>query len=238
MIAALAGQPVLAKTPLPQKTDIPADYGGAAICPNVETTLAFLRNHHVANSYGNLDSTIYLEGRKLSGCRDADRPLEIVEVLERRAIGADTDGPYIAFRARTASGLLVTGVVGEGGNNRHPRTPTERWLRLHAPNGVVEIAKGSGTAYACPTVAAARAAVKAIPPVRKRGANNPHQVTAFRAALKQHKCRAAAGRFNVVGVGNSAFISLGYEAGQDWTALHVTDARLQPAGLVFDASLM
>lgn len=234
----VAVQLAFAGNPLPQRTDISADYGGVAICANVEISLDFLRNYHSANKYGGLDTDRYLAGRRATGCHDSDEALEIIEVVERRQIGTEVDGPYIAFRAKSLSGSIVTGVVGEGGNNHHPRTSRDRWLRLHAPDGVVEVANGKVTAFACPTVATARAVVKAIPPVRQRGANNPHQVAAFSAALKRYGCRPAHGIFKIVDVSDAAFISLGYESGQEWTALDAIDARSRQVGLVFDAGLM
>lgn len=237
LAAAVTAQLAFAEAPLPMKTDIPADYGGAVICSSADTSLAFLRNHHVVNAYGGLDTDKYLLGRKVTGCTDTDQQLQIVEILERRSVGTDADGPYIAFRARTPSGSIVTGVVGEGGNNRHPRTPTERWLRLHAPNGSLQIAKGSAATYSCPSMAAAHAVVSAIPPVKARGAANPNQVAAFRTALKRNRCATVSGLFRIHDVGPSAFISLGYEAGQQWTVLSATDAQSRSIFLLYDASV-
>jgi hypothetical protein len=230
--------PLSANERLPVKTDIPADYGGVAICASEGKALELLRNYHVASTYGSLDSSRYLAGLRATGCGPTDTPLQIVQVIERRNVGNDSDGPFMAFRARTASGAMVTGVVGEGGNNRHARTDFERWLRLHAPDGSVSISGKRIGGYGCPTLDAAKAAVRAIPPVARRGQNNPQQVAAFAQARKKFGCVPVSGRFRVNAVHANAFISVGYEAGQDWTALTATDAAGRRRFLIYDASLM
>lgn len=237
-IAIMASGSLSANERLPLKTDIPADYGGVAICASEAKALELLRNYHVASPYGSLDSSRYLAGLRATGCGPTDTLLEIVQVIERRNVGSDTDGPFMAFRAHTQSGDLVTGVVGEGGNNRHPRTDFERWLRLHAPDGSVGISGKRVGGYSCPTLDAAKAAVRAIPPVARKGQNNPQQVAAFAQARKKLGCAPVSGRFKVSAVHNAAFISVGYESGQDWTALTATDAAGRRRFLIYDASLM
>lgn len=122
------------------------------------------------------------------------------------------------------------------GNVKYPPLTLSRWKLLHAPNGVLPIGSKVNRAFRCPSVQAARSVIRLIPPVRNRGAANPQQLRGFAAAIKKHGCRPTTARYLVTDLHENAFISLGYEAGEDWTALTVKQGNTAGIGLVYDAS--
>lgn len=230
--------PLLAQEqPLPARTDIPEDYS-AVVCPGDAAAIAMLRDHHRESPYGNLDTPEFMRGLAATGCEQDGGPLEIERVIQRRAIGTGQDGPFIAFEARRPNGEIVFGTVDEGGNNAHPRTPLERWAQIHAPGGMLEAQAGEQRAYLCPSTSAAQGVIAAIPPTREPGVEDPRQSQAFASSIRTQRCVEASGRFRVTEVHASAFISLGFEAGEDWTALTAIDVNGNTVGLVYDASLM
>ena len=122
------------------------------------------------------------------------------------------------------------------GNVKYPPLTLNRWKLLHAPNGILPIGSKLNRAFRCPSVQAARSVIRLIPPVRNRGAANPQQLRGFAVAIKKHGCRPTTGRYLVTSLHENAFISLGYEAGEDWTALTVKQGNTSGIGLVYDAS--
>ena len=122
------------------------------------------------------------------------------------------------------------------GNVKYPPLTLNRWKVLHAPDGTLPISFKVNRAFRCPSVPAARSVIRLIPPVRNRGAANPHQLRGFAAAIKKHGCRPTSGRYMVMALHENAFISLGYESGEDWTALTVKQGNISGIGLVYDAS--
>ena len=122
------------------------------------------------------------------------------------------------------------------GNVKYPPLTLNRWKVLHAPDGTVTIGSKVNRAFRCPSVSAARSVIRLIPSVRNRGAANPAQLRGFAAAIKKHGCRPASGRYTVTALHENAFISLGYEAGEDWTALTAKQGKISGIGLVYDAS--
>lgn len=122
------------------------------------------------------------------------------------------------------------------GNVKYPPITLNRWKVLHAPNGVLPIGAKLNRAFRCPSVQVARSVIRLIPPVRNRGAANPHQLRGFAAAIKKHGCRSTTARYLVTDLHEHAFISLGYEAGEDWTALTVKQGNTSEIGLVYDVS--
>ena len=230
--------PLLAESlPLPEHRDVPEDYS-AVICPDEAAAATMLRVYHQESSYGNLETPKFMEGLTATGCEQHGGPLEIDSVIDRRTIGTGQDGPFIAFKAHRPDGTVIFGTVDEGGNNRHPRTPLERWTQLHAPDGFIEAGVDGLATYRCSSPNAAQAVISAIPKGSDTGDADPRQATAFKAALKAQGCAPASGKFRVTEVHSSAFISLGLESGEDWTALTATDASGATVGLVYDASLM
>ncbi|UYV15709.1 hypothetical protein [Porphyrobacter sp. ULC335] len=237
-LALSALSPLSANDELPTRTDIPEDLGGVVLCSDINTATRMLREYFVANANGRLDLGMFFKGLEVTGCVQTSGPLEISSVVERRDIASGGEGPFMLFAAHRPSGEQVIGIIDEASNNRHPRNDFERWLYLHAPDGTLTIESGEKRAYVCSDRAAAARVIAAIPPVRRPGERNGHQITAFQTAITQGKCRPAAGRFRVNAVHGSAFISLGYEAGAEWTALTVTDAQGREQAMVFDASLL
>ena len=237
LFLAIAAPSLAEDLPLPEHRDVPEDYS-AVICPNQASAATMLRDFHQESSYGNLDTPKFMEGLSATGCEQRGGPLEIDNVIDRRTIGNGQDGPFIAFKAHRPDGTAVFGTVDEGGNNRHPRTPLERWTQLHAPDGMLEAGANGLATYRCPTASSAQAVVSAVPKGSESGEPDPKQASAFKAALKSQKCAPAAGKFRVTEVHGSIFISLDIESGEDWTALSVTDASGATVGLVYDASLM
>jgi hypothetical protein len=235
-LAALS--PLAAREQLPTRTDVPEDLGGVVLCSDINTATRMLREYFVANANGGLDLSMFFKGLGVTGCVQTSGPLEITSVVERRDIASNGEGPFILFSADRPSGEQVIGIIDEASNNSHPRNDFERWVYLHAPDGTLTVESGETRAYVCSDRAAAARVISAIPPVRQPGERNGHQITAFQTAITQGKCRSAAGRFRVNAVHASAFISLGYEAGAEWTALTVTDAQGREQAMVFDASLM
>ncbi len=241
LLVIAAGNSASAQTErLPIRTDVPEDYS-MVHCPNEPATRTMLRNYYVTDNKGFLGPTFF-KGLEATGCEQQSGPVTIVEVLERISMGSEPSDTYVAFRSIGTGGALkgkqIFGIVHEAGNNQHPRTALDRWKRMHAPNGVVNASPADKRVYICPTPKAAMNVVAAIPPVRQKGVNQPLQVRAKEAAVKANRCGWATGRFRVTAVHNSAFISLGYEVGEHWTALTATDARGKSVGILHDSNLM
>lgn len=238
LLLSAVSAPLLAQgLSLPERRDIPEDYS-AVICPNEAAASRMLRDFHAESQYRSLDTPKFMEGLKATGCEQHGGPLEIDAVLDRRPIGDGRDGPFIAFKAHRPDGTIVFGTVDEAGNNRHPRTELERWAQLHAPEGVLQAGANDLPTYRCASPKAAQAVVAAIPQPGRPGVANPKLSAAFKTAIKAQGCSLAMGKFRVTEIHDSAFISLGFEEGEEWTALTATDASGATVGLVYDASLM
>lgn len=163
-------------------------------------------------------------GSRYVACRAKDSVAPIHKQNESRQFG------QVNFAAAASMRSSDTG------NVKYPPITLNRWKVLHAPNGVLPIGAKLNRAFRCPSVQAARSVIRLIPPVRNRGAANPHQLRGFAAAIKKHGCRPTTGRYSVTSLHENAFISLGYEAGEDWTALTVKQGNTSGIGLVYDAS--
>jgi hypothetical protein len=222
--------------PLPQRTDIPADYS-TVICPAEPQARRMLREFYVAGGQW-FNGQVFMSGLDITGCRQLGGPLQIREVLERKRVVDTETGIYLMYRAVRPDGASVFGIVHESGNNRHPRNPEERWRQTNAPEGHVIANTDKRTTYVCPTPEAAMAVVAAIPRLREneRGTKVSRQARARDTALTASRCIRADGTYTVSKVHNSVFISLGYEAGQEWTALTVIDRQGRTVGLLYDSS--
>lgn len=91
-------------------------------------------------------------------------------------------------------------------------------------------------AYACPSFAAARAVIGAIPAPLERPGTVRRQVAAMKSALSRQHCAAAKGTFRILDAGEEVMINHGYEAEESWIALAASGAKGRKLGLVFDAS--
>lgn len=241
LLVIAAGNSASAQTErLPIRTDVPEDYS-MVHCPNEPATRTMLRNYYVTDNKGFLGPTFF-KGLEATGCEQQSGPVTIVEVLERISMGSEPSDTYVAFRSIGTGGALkgkqIFGIVNEEGNNQHPRNALDRWKRMHAAHGVVTASPADKRVYLCPTPKAAMNVIAAIPPVRQKGVNQPIQVRAKEAAIKTNRCGWATGRFRVTAIHSSAFISLGYEVGEHWTALTATDARGKSVGILHDSNLM
>jgi hypothetical protein len=222
--------------PLPRRTDIPADYS-TVICPNEAQARRMLNEFYVAGDTW-FNGQAFMRGLTATGCQQLSGPLEIRDVLARKRVISTETGIYLLYRATRPSGESVFGVVHEAGNNRHGRTPQEKWLQNYSADGVVTANTDGRTTYVCPTPDAAMAVIAAIPLLRdsERGTKVSRQTRARDAALKANKCTRGDGKYTVSNVHNHAFISLGYESGEEWTALTALDRRGLTVGLLYDSS--
>ena len=226
--------------PLPTLTDVPDDFS-MVHCPNEAATRAMLRDYYVKDKDW-IDIPTFFKGLEATGCKQLSGPVEIVEVLERKSFRPGPSGIHVAFRSVGFSGNLkgdqIFGIVHEDGNNRHPRNALDRWKQTHAPDGVVTAIPANKRVYVCPSSKAAMNVVAAIPPVRRKGMNQPLQIRAKNAAIKANGCSWATGRFRVTAVHTSVFISLGDEVGEYWHALTATDERGKSVGILHDSDIM
>ena len=92
--------------------------------------------------------------------------------------------------------------------------------------------------YLCPSPADAQKLIQAIVPGREPGAADPQQIKSRDRAFAAARCRIASGEYRITDVRDSQFVSLGPEAGEDWTALIAIDSDGREVGLVYDASVM
>ena len=226
--------------PLPTLTDVPDDFS-MVHCPNEAATRAMLRDYYVKDKDW-IDIPTFFKGLEATGCKQLSGPVEIVEVLERKSFRPGPSGIHVAFRSVGFSGNLkgdqIFGIVHEDGNNQHPRNALDRWKQTHAPDGVVTAIPADKRVYVCPSSKAAMNVVAAIPPVRRKGMNQPLQIRAKNAAIKANGCSWATGRFRVTAVHTSVFISLGDEVGEYWHALTATDERGKSVGILHDSDIM
>ncbi|WP_144037881.1 hypothetical protein [Sphingopyxis sp. KK2] len=237
IVAAVQG----AGEPLPGKTDIPSDFS-TVICPDEAAAKTMLDHYHgvqPAPRNHTLDTGLFFEGLKATGCvqggPDATTVITIGEVVARRTLAlAGGDETYLVYRGANAKGTALVGIVDETGNNKHPRTDFERWLAEFAPEGRLDYDPAAmSVVYSCPTIDAARAAVRAIPAKGGDKAQN----TAFTKARTANGCvQAAAGQYRVSARHESRDIQCGFECEDVWNALAATDARGRAVGLIFNGS--
>jgi hypothetical protein len=222
--------------PLPQRTDIREDFS-TVICPSEAQARRMLREFYVPGGPW-FDGQTFMRGLGITGCQQLSGPLEIREVVERKQVVDTPTSVYLMYRATRPDGASVFGIVHEAGNNRHPRTAEERWRQNYAPDGSVTANTDRRTTYQCPTPEAAMAVIAAIPRLREneRGTKVSRQTRARDAALTANRCLRADGSYTVSKVHGGVFISLGYEAGQEWTALTVVDKQGRTVGLLYDSS--
>lgn len=226
---------------LPAKTDIQNDYS-TVICPSEAAARQMLdsfygvqpppRNHTI-------DTTLFFEGLATTGCTqkspDAATTITIDQVLARRTLkfagGSET---HLIYRGTNASGVRLVGIVDETGNDKHPRSDYERWLAEFIPGGVLNYDPAEmGTAYLCPTVDGARAAVKAIP---EKGSETVRNAT-FAKARTANGCRqAVAGSYTITARHEERNIACGFECEDVWNALAATDQRGRAVALIFNGS--
>jgi hypothetical protein len=239
VVAALFIVPTQANTqsePLPRRTDIPADFS-TVTCPGEPQARRMLQEFHVAGEPW-FNTSLFMKGLATTGCKQLSGPLEIREVLKRKRVVDTETGDYIFYRAVRPNGETVFGVVHEAGNNRHGRTPEEKWVNNYTTNGNVTANSDKKRTFVCPTPEAAMKVVAAIPSLREkeRGTKQSRQTVARDKALIANTCTMADGVYKVTKVHTRVFISLGYEAGEEWAALTGVDPKGQTVGLLYDTS--
>ncbi|MFC0590146.1 hypothetical protein ACFFF7_12030 [Novosphingobium aquiterrae] len=222
----------------PEKRDIPADYS-TVTCSNEASARAMISDYYRPNDNGAFDVYRFFDGLKVTGCQQAGGPIVIEEVLARKRVGATHQ---ILYRGSRSTGATVFGLVDEEGNNRAPRNAFERWIATYATGGFLnpdpQKSPAQKPSYLCPTPQAAQKVISAIPAVQQPGVMNAPQVSAKLAALNANGCTIASGRFEVIAVHGSVFISLGYESGETWTALTALDSHRRVVGILHDDDLM
>lgn len=223
--------------PLPRQQDIPQELS-TVICPDAAATRRLIEDYYRVNAEGIFDTYYFFDGLKETGCQQDRGPLTIEEVLSRKVLSDGKAGSYMAYRARRPDGDTVFGIVDEVLNDTHPRTAFGQWMELHAPSGKLVNHPGGGKLYLCRSPDAARQVIRAIPPVREPGTANPHPYRARDHAFAANGCVLAQGEYQITAVGDSVFIDIGPEAGEEWTALEATDDKGRKVGLVFDADVM
>lgn len=241
LLLSAAGNSVLAQTePLPTRTDVPEDFS-MVHCPNETATRTMLRDYYVKDKDW-INISLFFKGLEATGCKQLSGPVKIIEVLERKSFRAGPSGIHVAFRSvgsgADLNGRQIFGIVHEFGNNQHPRNPLDRWKQIHAPDGVVTAKPAEKRVYLCPTAKAAMNVIAAIPPVHQKGVNQLLQIRAKNAAIKANGCGWANGRFRITAIHTAAFISLGYEAGENWHALTAINARGKQVGILHDSEIM
>lgn len=224
-----------AAEPLPTQRDIPAEES-TVICPDEAAGRRLFEDYYTATAAGGFDIYRFFDGLKATGCEQKSGPLQIVEILGRRLIGT-SGGTQLLYRASRPDGAVVFGLIDEGVNDQFPRTDFARWMQLHAPGGRL-IDRQGNRLYLCPSPADAQKLVHAILPMGEPGTADPQQIKSRDRAFAAARCRIASGEYRITAVGDSQFVSLGPEAGEDWTALVATDSDGREVGLVYDASVM
>jgi hypothetical protein len=224
--------------PLPRRADISEGFS-TVICPDEAAARRMFDEFHVPGEQW-LDTSAFMRGLRQTGCDQKSGPVRIAAVLQRKTmVPGQTESNYILYRGERPDGSVLFGIVHEFGNDTFPRTPEERWLRLHARNGMVVAGTNRRKTYVCATPEQARRVVAAIPAIRdsERGKAATRLMAARDKALQQESgCRPVNGTvYRVVRVHAKAFISLGPDAGEEWTALTVTDSVGRTVGLLYDS---
>jgi hypothetical protein len=218
--------------PLPAKTDIPEDKGGVVICATDAAAQRMYRDYMVDRSDSTMiDLDMFFAGIKATGCVQTSGPITITRVDQRKKL---KDGSYIRFAGLRPDKSPVYGIVNEDDNNRHPRSDLERWLDPRSENGSLTLAAADRRGCVCATPAIARKVVLAIP----EKVSKARQLAAFKKAIAANRCATANGTYRITAVHESRWIELGFEAGEDWTALTATNAKGGVIGLVYDGALI
>ncbi len=229
-----------APLPLPQKTDIPDDFS-TVICPRLDAARTMLEHYYRVESpprNHTIDITHFFAGLKATGCtQDVKQQGAIIinRVYARKTLtlaqGRET---YTIYSGRDARGQAFTGIVDETGNNKHPRTPFERWKAEWTQGGAIVINNPAemDPVYICASPDAARNAVRAIP---LKGGEKLKR-TAFARGLAAGRCtKSGAARYVVTAKHEERNIDCGFECNDNYTALTATrNGRV--VGVIFDAS--
>jgi hypothetical protein len=224
--------------PLPRRPDIPENFS-TVICPDEASARQMLNEFHIRGAQS-FDTSVFMIGLRRTGCDQKSGPIRITQVLQRKTVvPGQTESVYVLYRGERPDGSVVFGVIHEFGNDTFPRTPQERWLRNNARDGVVQAGANRRRTYVCETPGQARGVIAAIPAIRdsERGREATRLLAARDRALRQEPgCRPVRdARYRVVDSHERAFISLGPDAGEEWTALTVTDSSGRTRGLLYDS---
>lgn len=230
--------------PLPEKTDIPAEFS-ITLCPDESAAREMLDLYHVVLPPPRnhiLDTTSFFDGLAATGCvQNEGRPAGVItieQVLARRDFELATMlETHIAFRGRGEDGTPVIALVDESWNNRLPRTPLERFLRDFTDEGVLADMESDPLRpliYVCATPAKAQAVIAQM--ADPDTASDTAQEAAFRMAIRVNACQPGYGSYRITEWHGERAVSCGVECWSNWTALTATDEQGQIVGLLFDAS--
>jgi hypothetical protein len=223
---------------LPRRPDVAENFS-TVICPDEAAARRMLDEFHVPGS-GWFDTSLFMRGLGQTRCEQKGGPVRITTVLQRKTlVPGQIESVYVLYRGERPDGSPVFGIVHEYGNDTFPRTPEERWMKFNTKNGMVQAGQNRRKTYVCETAQQARRVVAAIPAIRgsERGKNATRLIAARDKALEQERgCRLVSGsQYRVVAIHEKAFISLGPDAGEEWTALSVTDSTGRTLGLLYDS---
>ena len=145
-----------------------------------------------------------------------------------------------ALLATSATALCPPAIAAEGQGVQSIADKIGEGVNIDARTGEIRLSgrsdKGYYRAYACPSFAAARAVIGAVPRPNERRGTVARQVAAMRAALRRQNCSPARGSFRATALGPDVWINHGYEAEENWVAVAASNVRGDALGLVIDAS--
>lgn len=145
-----------------------------------------------------------------------------------------------AFLAASATAPCPPAIAAEGQGAQSIADKIGEGVNIDARTGEIRLSgrsdKGYYRAYACPSFAAARAVIGAVPRPNERRGTVARQVAAMRATLRRQGCSPARGRFRVTALGAEVWINHGYEAEENWVAVNANNVRGSALGLIIDVS--
>ena len=207
---------------LPRQVEIAEDFG-TYLCPSESA------GRQMA---GHLQRSDIAGGYRATGCRarpDRTGTIRITEVLQRFRVEAfNPPQTYMLYRGTAADGREVIGLVGEEGNDRHPRDALGYFLRDATREGTIEV-EARNPAYVCPDGIAAAKVVVALVAGRPRSA-------LLQQALAANGCAPARGRYRVTALHQRQQAEPSLEAEEDWVALSATDGDGHTVGLLYNTA--
>jgi hypothetical protein len=236
--AAAQPGPAVRGLALPERTDIAAGFS-TKICPDRAAAERLLADFYAPNRppINLIDIPLFMRGLGETGCEQRSGPVVILEVLARRTLDLGSSSEtHIAYRGRRPDGSEVWGVVDESWNNRIPRSPLEAFVQSYTNEGWLPVRgdspAGAARLLACPSAAAARAVVAAIP--EPRAGSERRSRRAFDRAIRAHRCTPTrpGSSFRVTTVHRSNWIDCGRECTTNWTPLTARTRQGLEVGLL------
>ncbi|CEJ15030.1 hypothetical protein BN1110_05366 [bacterium YEK0313] len=214
---------------LPRQVEIAEDFG-TYLCPSESA------GRQMA---GHLQRADIAGGYRATGCRarpDRSGTIRITEVLQRFRVEAfNPPQTYMLYRGTAADGRQVIGLVGEEGNDRHPRDALGYFLRDATRDGMIEV-DTRNPAYVCPDGVAAAKVVVALADRARGAAPTARRTALLQQALAANGCSPAAGRYRVTALHQRQQAEPSLEAEEDWVALSATDRDGRTVGLLYNTA--